>query len=97
MNDACEHFAAWPVEVVRDWIADLVCGDIDFAGKMKLGPVAEFSLWDRLIEQYGSGEAVRAMIAAQESNPLHVIPLPAAGWMLLSAVAALWAVRRVGR
>ena len=33
----------------------------------------------------------------RNGQSLHVIPLPAAGWMLLSAVAALWAVRRVSR
>ena len=49
--------------------------------------------WERLIELHGSGEAVRLLVQPQE-RPLVVapaIPLPAAGWLLLTALAGLWA------
>ena len=92
-NDACEHFADWPPET--PWLADLVCGEIDFAAKMGLGKMSDTSLFEQLIERYGSGEAVRAMVAAQESVPdFHVIPLPAAAWLLVTALGTLALLRR---
>ena len=95
-NDACEHFANWPPDT--PWLVDLVCGDIDFAAKMGLGKVSEMSLFERLIERYGSGEAVRAMVAAQESVPdFHVIPLPAGAWLLLGALGLLALLRRTAQ
>ena len=54
---------------------------------------AQPTQWDRLIELHGSGEAVRAMVQPQE-RPLVVvpaIPLPASVWLLLTALAGLWA------
>ena len=94
-TDACRHFEAWPVEIVSEWVGDLVCGDIEFAPKGKIQPLDPNPRLTALVARYGSGEAVRAMVQGDD-RPINVIPLPGAFWLLASALAGLWAWGRRG-
>ena len=94
-TDACRHYQDWPVEIVSEWVGDLVCGDIEFAPKGKIQPLDPNPRLTALVARYGSGEAVRAMVEADD-RPINVIPLPGAFWLLASALAGLWAWGRRG-
>ena len=90
-EDACAHYAAhFPAEVVAAWSSDLVCGDTDWAEKGQALVADPNPRMSALVARYGSGEAVRGMLEPHDGLP-PVIPLPGAGWLLLSALAGLWA------
>ena len=93
-TDACRHYQDWPVEIVSEWVGDLVCGDIAFEPK-GVQPLDPNPRLTALVARYGSGEAVRAMVQADD-RPINVIPLPGAFWLLASALAGLWAWGRRG-
>ena len=91
MNDPCEHYIEhFPLELVAKWLPDLICGEVDWVAKSQALLRGGGNTMAEVMAKHGmTGEEVRAML-----EPQVVIPLPATGLLLVSALALLLVWRK---